>query len=176
MRRGEILGLKWKQVDLDKGLIRVENTKSGKNRLIPINEVLLSEFRALRPSAEPCGLVFANPRTRLAFTEVKRSFKNACRSAGIKNLRLHDLRHSFATRLIEAGADIITVKELLGHFSVRVTQRYTHPSQIQKRLAVNLLARKTVAEPKNRANLLRTGDAGLSSGNEDPVSRRISIN
>ena len=176
MRRGEILDLRWKQVDLDRGLIRVENTKGGKNRLIPINGILLAEFRALRASQAHSGLVFANPRTRLAFTEVKRSFKSACRAAGIRDLRFHDLRHTFATRLIEAGSDIITVKELLGHFSVRVTQRYTHPSQIQKRLAVNLLAQKMATEPQNRGNLLRICDAAVTSEKDDPATRTISIN
>lgn len=176
MRRGEILNLMWAQVDLEKGLIRVENTKAGKNRLIPINDALLAEFHVLRAAGGLSGLVFANPRTRQPFTEVKKSFKSACRAAGIRGLRFHDLRHTFATRLIEAGADIITVKELLGHFSVRVTQRYTHPSQAQKRRAVDMLAPKPIKEAENRGDLLRICDAAATEKKVDPAIRSVSIN
>jgi excisionase family DNA binding protein len=176
MRRGEILNLRWTQVDLEKGLIRVENTKAGKNRLIPVNDALLAAFRALQAAERPSGLVFANPRTGMPFTEVKKSFKSACRAAGIRDLRFHDLRHTFATRLIEAGADIITVKELLGHFSVRVTQRYTHPSQAQKRRAVDLLATKPIKEAGNQDNLLRSCDAVVTSEKDDPANRSFTIN
>jgi len=176
MRRGEILGLRWRQVDLDRRQLRVENTKSGKNRLIPINNVLWLEFEALRAYAGPSGLVFANPRTRLQFTEVKKSFRSSCQAAGIEGLRFHDLRHTFATRLIEAGADIISVKELLGHFSVRLTQRYTHPSQDQKRRAVDLLACAQSSDPEKREPLLHICDTAKSEKNTDPTSFLISIN
>lgn len=80
-----------------------------------------------------------NPRTHEPLQELKRSFKTACRKIGIEDLRFHDLRHIFASRLIEQGIDIITVKELLGHSSVRVTERYTHSSIPQKELAVKAL-------------------------------------
>jgi site-specific recombinase XerD len=128
-----------------------------------MNGVVRSELMALRASKSATGLVFANLRTGQPFTEVKKSFKSACTAAGIRDLRFHDLRHSFATRLIEAGADIITVKELLGHFSVRVTQRYTHPGQAQKRQAVDLLAAKRPKEAENGGNLLRICDADKAS-------------
>ncbi len=176
MRRGEILGLTWKQVDLNSGLIRVVKTKSGKDRLIPINDVLRREFEALRAAEGPVGLVFANPRTRLPFTEVKKSFKSACVAAEITGLRFHDLRHTFATRLIEAGADIITLKELLGHFSVRVTQRYTHPSQDQKRRAVDLLVRPQGASTENGERLLHICDMAKPERKADPTTSSLSIN
>jgi len=64
------------------------------------------------------------------------------RRANIKNLRFHDLRHAFATRLVESGVDLITVKELLGHSTVKITERYTHPNQKLKEKAVELLAKK----------------------------------
>ncbi len=173
MRRGEILGLRWKQVDLEAQIIRVENTKSGSNRLIPINRVLMGEFEALRASQGTSGLIFANPRTGAPYTEVKKSFKAACKAAEIKDLRFHDLRHTFATRLIEAGADIVTLKELLGHFSIRVTQRYTHPSQEQKRAAVELLSGTRAGK---EANLLRICDAAVTDTKDGPATSNISIN
>ncbi len=149
MRRGEILNLEWVQVNLDSRTIRVRHTKSGKDRQIPINETLFSALSWLRSHDRIVTWVFPNPTTGKPFTEVKKSFKGACRRAGIADLRFHDLRHTVATRLDIAGVDIITLRDLLGHSSVRVTQRYTHPGQSQKVKAVGLLDRKKAQEPEN---------------------------
>jgi len=151
MRRGEILNLRWEQVDLAKRLIVVKQTKSGKDRLIPINDGLYAVLRALKALGGRQDLVFPNPMTGKPYTEVKKSFKLACKRAGIVGLRFHDLRHTFASRLVEAGADIVTVRDLLGHFSVKMTQRYTHPGRSQKFAAVGLLDQKRV---QNGGNLL----------------------
>ena len=153
MRRGEILTLKWEQVDLARRIIRVRYTKSGKSRIIPINDVLLNTFLELERLN--CGNVylFLNPKTGLPYIEVKKSFKAACQRAGIEGLRFHDLRHTFATSLIESGVDIITVRDLLGHFSVRVTQRYTHSNQYQKVAAVQRLTKRDPKTAKNGDDL-----------------------
>lgn len=162
MRRGEILNLRWKQVDFEKRLVTVLLTKSGKNRLIPLNDVLMADLARLKASQCKGELVFANPRTGLPYTEVKKSFKGACKKVGITDLRFHDLRHTFATRLIQAGVDIITVKELLGHYSIRMTQRYTHSNQFQKKMAVDRLARMTATDKPERPDLLRICDTTKS--------------
>ena len=75
---------------------------------------------------------------------MKKGFKKACRDAGIKNLRFHDLRHNFASDLVETGVDIVTVSELLGHSDVNITaKRYSHPTPAHKKNAVEgLLAKK----------------------------------
>lgn len=151
MRRGEILRLRWEDVDLDQGHIAVRKTKSGKDRLIPINAQVRDVFSFLWPLRGKSGLVFPNPATGKPYTEVKKSFKEACRKAKIDGLRFHDLRHTFASRLVEAGVDIVTIRDLLGHFSVKVTQRYTHPGKSQKIVAVELLAEKSA---QNGGNLL----------------------
>lgn len=144
MRLGEILGLTWGQVDFKKGLIRVERTKSGLSRVIPINSTLHEALRAQK-SPDADASLFRNAKTGKPLTSVKTAFLAACRRAGIAGLRFHDLRHTFASRLIENGADIITVKELLGHSSVKITERYTHSQGEQKKFAVSLL---TVRGPK----------------------------
>ena len=76
---------------------------------------------------------------------IKKGFKKACQDSGIKNLRFHDLRHNFASTLVESGIDIVTVSELLGHSDINLTaKRYSHPSPHHKRQAVEcLLGEKT---------------------------------
>lgn len=139
MRLGEILYLCWSQINFEKKLITVVKSKSGRPRSIQINSTLIDELYKLRSRNCQSVYVFLNPQTGKPFTTVARAFKAACRRANIEGLRFHDLRHTFATRLIERGADIITVKELLGHSSVRITERYTHPGLETKRKAVELL-------------------------------------
>lgn len=70
---------------------------------------------------------------------VKRSFKTSCKKAGIEKLRFHDLRHTCATRLVESGIPLHTVAKLLGHSSIRTTERYSHPEDTL-RDAVDILA------------------------------------
>lgn len=171
MRRGEILNLKWSQIGLSKRQIRVEQTKGGKTRTIPINDVLFQEFLNVKAANGQGMHVFPNPKTRLPYTDVKKSFKNACSNVGIEDLRFHDLRHTFATRLIASGVDIVTVRDLLGHFSVRITQRYTHSNQNLKREAVQKLSRKALKEAENLEELAhichieksRESDRGVKS-------------
>lgn len=140
MRRGEILGLKWDDADFQNRVLKVEKSKSGKQRFIEMNSPLFSLMRELRVKNPQAGHVFLNPKTGRPLADVKTAFKAACRRAGIKGLRFHDLRHTFATRLVEAGVDIVTVRDLLGHSSVRLTERYTHSRNELKRRAVEALA------------------------------------
>jgi len=142
MRRNEILTLTWNQVNLSKKIIRVEKAKSGKIRYVPINDFLLEEFIELKKKNGKSAYVFLNPNTNKPIGDIKTAFNAAKRRAGIKGLRFHDLRHTFATRLIEYGVDLITVKELLGHHSVVITQRYTHSNLNQKMNAVQKLSQK----------------------------------
>ncbi|MFX0209250.1 MAG: tyrosine-type recombinase/integrase [Candidatus Hodarchaeota archaeon] len=141
MRLGEILSLQWNQIDFRTRRIRVERTKSGRIRYIDINNQLLEELLNLKRRNGQCMYLFFNQRTGKPLTTVKKAFKSACAIADIKGLRFHDLRHTFATRLVERGVDLITVKELLGHHSIVITQRYTHSNSEQKKKAVEALER-----------------------------------
>ncbi|MCZ6865663.1 MAG: site-specific integrase [Candidatus Dadabacteria bacterium] len=71
--------------------------------------------------------------------DIRTAFKNACNRAGLKNLRFHDLRHTFATRLVLAGVDLATVSKLLGHSSIQMTMRYAHPTPEALKSAVSKL-------------------------------------
>jgi integrase/predicted DNA-binding transcriptional regulator AlpA len=139
MRRGEILALEWARVDMEKRTIKVTHTKTDRPRYIEINATLLEVLRRQR-IANPTGeLVFPSPSTGLQMVGVRKAFVRACKAAGIEGLRFHDLRHTFASRLVEKGVDIITVKELLGHSTIILTQRYTHSRNEQRRRAVEKL-------------------------------------
>lgn len=176
MRIGEILNLPWNQIDFSAKRIRVKKTKSGKARSIPINNALLGELMKLRSRNGQSPFVFFNPKTGKPLTSVKTAFKAACRRAGIKELTFHDMRRSFATRILQKGADIETVRSLLGHHSISVTQRYTHTDENRKREAVELLDEKTENMAKNRENLLHIRYAEKKGQKAKEVTDLFSIN
>lgn len=140
MRRGEILPLKWEQVDLKHGFILLDITKNGERREIPINQTLKEVFHSIPRSiagGQENPYVFVNPDTDKPYTELKRSFYSACRRAGIKDFKFHDLRHTFASHLVMSGVDITTIKELLGHKTINMTLRYAHLAPSHKVKAVD---------------------------------------
>ncbi len=98
--------------------------------------------------------VFYDRKTGKQYQDVKRSFATACRKAGIRDFKFHDLRHTFASHLVMSGVDITTVSRLLGHRSLTMTLRYAHlaPNHLSK--AVNMLS--FTAEKKPTAYLLHT--------------------
>jgi len=83
--------------------------------------------------------IFPNPRTGRPLITIKTAFNAACRRAGIHGLRFHDLRRTFATHLLHRGADIETVRDLLGYHSIVMTERYLHTNEDRKKRAVELL-------------------------------------
>lgn len=145
MRRGEIFRLRKEDVDFHRGEIRATKTKTDEDRFIPMNETLRTELfnHISRLSSE---YLFANPETGNPYTEIKRSFPTACRLAGIKDFRFHDLRHTAATRMAEASVDPFTIAAILGHKSLDMTVSYAHATQQARRNAVAAL------EGANRKN------------------------
>lgn len=137
-RRGEIFDLKWEHVDLKHGFVRIADSKNGEARDIPINGTLTAMLRGMiRRIDSP--YVFVNPKTGTRYKDVKRSFATACRKAAIMDFRFHDLRHTFASHLVMAGADLTTVSRLLGHKSLTMTLRYSHLAPNHLKKAVELL-------------------------------------
>jgi len=176
MRRGEILNLKWENIDFQAKEILVENTKSGRPRTIDINSHLLNELVKLKNEAQDSQNVFLNPKTGEPYKKLQTSFNGTRRRAGIKNLRFHDLRHTFASRLVERGVDLIRVKELLGHSSVKITERYTHSNQEGRKKAVELLCRESPNKPKILENLLHSCDTDEGAKKSVIVSSLFSVN
>ncbi len=138
MRKGEILDLKWVDVNLRTRVISILNSKNGEKREIPINEDLARTLLAV-PKNPKSPYVFCK-EDGMPYREVKVGFRAALRRAKIKNFRFHDLRHTFASRLVMRGVDLKTVQELLGHKDIRMTLRYSHLSADHKRAAVEKLS------------------------------------
>ena len=138
-RIGEIFSLRWKDVDLAGGLINVFSPKTQKTRIVPINSEVrrILEFWALGRKNE---FVFYNQKTGEPFVDLSAGLELACNEAGIEGVTWHTLRHTFASRLLKRGVDIMTVKELLGHSTVTVTMLYTHSNLDSKVAAVGKLA------------------------------------
>jgi integrase len=135
LRIGEIRSLKWESVDLEKNLLTVFAEKTHKIRPVPINSEArrVLEFWSLGRKNE---FVFYNHETGKPFVDLKAGFALACRKAGIEGVTWHTLRHTFASRLLDRGVDIVTVQQLLGHSTVIVTMRYTHTNLDSKKAAV----------------------------------------
>ena len=117
MRKGEILKLKWDQVDIRHSFLLLDETKNGERREIPINRTLYELFAGMPRSLES-EYVFVG-KDGEPYGDIKRSFHTALKKAGIRDFHFHDLRHTFASHLVMAGIDLLSVKELLGHKSLQ---------------------------------------------------------
>jgi integrase len=138
MRRGEILRLRKQDVNFHRGLIHVTQTKIDEDRDVPMNEMLMNELMAHCANLTTDHL-FVWPRTGKPIDDLKTSFTRACEKAKIEDLRFHDLRHTAATRMAEAGVDPFTIAEILGHKNITTTARYSHATASAKRRAVAAL-------------------------------------
>jgi len=132
------LNLTWDHVDLKHGFILLNVTKNDERREIPINKTLRETLTGLTRRLD-VPFLFFDPATGKRLLDVKRSFNTACRRAKIKDFRFHDLRHTFASHLVMAGVDIMTVKDLLGHKSLNMTLRYAHLAPAHKVKALEML-------------------------------------
>jgi len=141
MRLSEITNLEWADVDLARKLVTVKNTKNGEMRYIPVSDALADVLKNRRArNSDNYPYVFGNlSGERYRRFTISHWFSQLVKKAGINNFRFHDLRHTFASHLVMAGADIMTVKELLGHKTLTMTLRYSHLSPNFKRQAIELL-------------------------------------
>jgi integrase len=141
MRRGEILELRWENVDFKRRFIRVERSKNGRSRKVPMNSTLAAELSRLRENGT---LYVFTQRAGERLKSIVTAFQTACRHAAIGHVRFHDLRHTFATNLVMNGVDLVTVKEILGHSDISMTVRYSHPSDERKMAAVECISGRGV--------------------------------
>ncbi len=138
MRRGEQYRLRWEDVDLAVGMISIPRSKHGELRHVPVNSVARAAFKALESRGDGSGYVCpGSPGKRER--DWRRWLEEAVRLAGISDFRWHDLRHTFASRLVMAGVDLRTIQELLGHKTLAMTVRYAHLAPAHQLEAVERL-------------------------------------
>lgn len=132
MRKMEMLNLTWQNIDLKARLIHIEESKNGERRSIPISDSLMRELKAIEEK---------NSNEKV-FKEIKSLyylFERLLKKSEIENFHFHDLRHTFASWLAIKGVSLYTIKELLGHKSIIMTQRYAHLSPDSRQNAVNMI-------------------------------------
>jgi len=178
LRQSELLGLRWRDVDWTAQRIRVRNTfvrgehsSQGKSdlstrRSVPMADRLAGELDRWSKRSEyraDGDLVFAHPQTGspLDRSKVSKRFKTACRDAGVREVKFHDLRHTFATRLAASGQPLRTIQEFLGHADSKTTQIYAHyaPSEHEVQMVNDAFAPEleTHADPDpNQPNARET--------------------
>ncbi len=138
LRRGELLALTWGDVDLvgARLTVRGATAKSGRTRYLPLNSDARDVLAAWNPrEATAADLVFPGP-TGARMTSLKTAWGKVATAAGLKAFTFHDLRHTFASKLVQAGVDLNTVRELLGHADIKMTLRYSHLAPEHRAAAV----------------------------------------
>ncbi len=121
-RRSELLRLDWQDVDFENEVLTFRNTKNGEDRTIRMTDRVFSTLFGLDPRAR--GAVFTYQGKPIK--RFKASFETARAKAELVDFRFHDLRHTFASRLVQQGEDLYRVMHLMGHKSYRMVQRYAH--------------------------------------------------
>jgi integrase len=126
-RLNEALQATWGHIDVDRRVWRIPitNSKSGKVRAVPLNDSAIGVLNQLDTKGQ---FVFINRKTGLPYTTIQKVWNRLRRAAGLGHVRLHDLRHSYASMLVNSGRTLYEVQQILGHSNPKVTQRYSHLS------------------------------------------------
>jgi integrase len=139
-RRSEAMHAKWEDMDYERRIWTIPLSKSGKARYVPLSDASLQVLARRWDKAGPDSIyVFANPRTKKPYKHLFRAWHNIRTQAGIPDVRIHDLRHNFASVLVNQGRSLYEVQKLLGHADAKTTQRYAHLSLESLQEAANLV-------------------------------------
>ena len=134
LRLNELLHLKVNDINSENMILHIRKSKGNKDRVVMLSENLLQELRIYFKKHKPVDYLFEGQTGGIySAKSVQTIVKNAASKAGIKKqVTPHTLRHSFATHLLESGTDIRFIQELLGHKSIKTTEKYTHISNVSK--------------------------------------------
>nr|WP_176704556.1 site-specific integrase [Pseudomonas sp.]QDK64882.1 site-specific integrase/recombinase [Pseudomonas sp.] len=141
-RKRELLEAQWEHFDLERRSWRIPMSKSGKARYVPLSATVL-EVLAQLPRWPGCPYLVPNPKTRVPYISVFSSWNTARKHAGLPEVRMHDLRHSMASNMVNSGRSIYEVAKVLGHTQLKTSQRYSHLSQETLIAAVDAAANAT---------------------------------
>ncbi|WP_395671217.1 tyrosine-type recombinase/integrase [Phenylobacterium sp.] len=121
----ELLDARWEHVDVERRVWLIPMSKTGKSRHVPLSTAAVAIVEKL-PRFEDCPWLVPNPKTRKPFVSIKHGWQHAIKVARLPGLRIHDLRHSAASFMVNNGVDLFAVGKVLGHASYQSTQRYSH--------------------------------------------------
>jgi len=141
-RKRELLDSRWSDFDLERRNWRIPMSKSGKSRHVPLSMAAI-EILSQLPRWEGCPYTIPNPKTLLPFVQIQRPWDNVRIAAGLPDIRIHDLRHSMASNMVNSGQSLFLVSKVLGHTTLRMTERYAHLSQETLLAAVDAAANHT---------------------------------
>ena len=141
-RKRELLEAQWEHFDLERRSWRIPMSKSGKARYVPLSATVL-EVLAQLPRWPGCPYLVPNPKTREPYVSIFSSWNTARKHAGLPEVRMHDLRHSMASNMVNSGRSIYEVAKVLGHTQLKTSQRYSHLSQETLIAAVDAAANAT---------------------------------
>jgi integrase len=127
-RKRELLDARWEDFDEARQVWRIPMTKTGKARYVPLSDGMVRLLHTV-PRFPDCPFVVPNPKTLRPYVSIFCAWDTVRKAAGLPEVRVHDLRHSFASFLINAGRSLYEVQKILGHTQIRTTQRYAHLSQ-----------------------------------------------
>lgn len=139
VRKANALKARWCEIDEAKGLWNIPITKSGKPQNLQLSQEVLSLLQALQSRGQG-EYLFPNPNTGKPFVSVYYSWNSMRRTAGLAHVRMHDLRHTFASLLVNGGASLYSVQDALGHSNPKITMRYAHLADHTQRLAIQKAA------------------------------------
>ena len=139
-RKREVLDAKWDDIDWSRRLLMIPaaRSKSKKVHYIPLSDAAVELLQAL-PRQEDIPWVFFNPKTKKPPVSIFYAWDSIRKKVGLSEVRLHDLRHSYASFLVNAGRSLYEVQKLLGHHDPKVTMRYAHLSPQSMQEAVNIV-------------------------------------
>lgn len=137
----ELLHAEWRNIDQQRRVWFIPISKTGRSRHVPLSQAAMDIIEQL-PRFVGCPYVVPNPKTKKPFTDLKRPWETARNKAGLPGLRIHDLRHSAASFMINAGIDLFAVGKVLGHANHASTMRYSHLTNDTLRAAVEAGAAK----------------------------------
>lgn len=160
LRLGEVLALQVSDIDSARMVIHVRQGKGRKDRLVPLSVRLLEELRAYWRACRPRSYLFPakKPDRPLTGGGVQRVFRRIAARAGLsKQCSMHTLRHSYATHLLEAGVDVLTLKSLLGHRDLSTTAHYLHVSTRRLQQTPSLLDLLVVPQPPDPPAFMEEG-------------------
>ena len=139
-RKREVLDARWEDFDIERRQWRIPVNKSGKVRHVTLSDGAVIVLQSI-PRIPAVPWAFANPKTKKPYVSIFCSWNTTRTKAGLADVRMHDLRHSFASFLVNAGRSLYEVQKILGHTQIKTTQRYAHLRQDSLVDASNVVSR-----------------------------------